>query len=226
MNRRLLVLAVAALGLGGLAAQDSGLLRPAGGPEPIAIGRDAAATGTPPSAPRTIGNPLAGLTIASLEAITARPLFNPTRAPAPAPVAEAPPPEPAPVPEAPPPEAEPINPADFTPLAIASNDGGATAVIRWNPTGEVFRLKRGQTMEGFEVAAIGERDVTVKRDGQAVVLKLFQQFDRPVEPAEAGADPDGGAMDPSMPGLGKETARTARPPSHDSLPKGLPPTGD
>lgn len=206
INRRLVLLLALAGGLAAYVVSEGGLLpnvatQSATPPQ----GGAATAIEAPPKS-RIIGNPLAPLDPAAVNEITARPLFNPTRAPAPAPA-----PEPVQV-EAPKAEPEPevakINPDDFTLLAIATGVNGPTAVIRWNPTGEVFRLKRGQTMTGFQVAAIGNRELTVSRDGQSVELKLFQKPAQiPIPPpAHAGeeVDDDGEGSESPQNTLGRQ----------------------
>lgn len=123
-------------------------------------------------------NPLSELKVGALEEITNRPLFNPLRRPAPPP-----PPAVAEAPEVAEPVQEAgINPEDFALLAIASGDFGRTAVVRWNPTNEVLHLKLGQQLSGWEITEVGDREVTIGRDGKTLVLKLFQ---KPAQPPAA-----------------------------------------
>ncbi len=194
MNRRLVLLFAAAGALAAYAALgDNGnfianLVAPeqavsAGGPPAVL------ASGVADKPLQHVAlNPLGSLAAQSLDAILERPLFNPTRAPAP------PAPPPAPVEKAPPVMAdpvaaeEPVNPKDFTFIAVASGDGQPIAVLRWNPTGEIFHLRKGEAMLEWQVASIGARDVQLSRGGQSLDLKLF---DRPVPPLAQAQEDDG-----------------------------------
>ncbi len=181
IDRRLSLLLVAAIGLGGYTAWsgDSALFTWFGVP---------GSTGTAvqqPAAPPAAGskpvkvsnlNPLAELTLAAFDEIARRPLFNPTRAPAP------PPPEPEPEPEVavaePPPEPveEPINPDDFALLGVASKNGSWTVVMRWNPSNEIHRLTSGGEIQGWSVADVTPQKVTLSRNGQVLDIKMFQNL--------------------------------------------------
>lgn len=194
MNRRLVLLFVSAAALAAYAVlgDDNNFIASLVGPEKAisAGGPPAVAVSSEADKPlqHVALNPLGGLAAQSLSAIVERPLFNPTRAPAPAP-------PPAPVEEAPPVQvadpvvaAAPVNPEDFTFIAVASGDGERTAVLRWNPTGEVFHLRKGEAMLEWQVASIGARDVKLERGDQSLDLKLF---DRPVAPRAQSEQDDG-----------------------------------
>ena len=183
MNRKLLLLVATAVGLALYLANGEGARLMERLTEPDATALPQRNAGQPavakPAANPVSLNPRSDLTAVALDEIVNRPLFNPLRRPAP--------PEPAAVAEAPV-EAEPVaqeesvNPDDFALLAIASGAFGRTAVVRWNPTNEVLHLKQGQSLTGWEITIIGDREVTVARDGQSLVLKLFQ---KPAQPPVA-----------------------------------------
>ena len=146
-------------------------------------------------------NPLAALTTVQFEDIVKRPLFNPTRAPAP--VAEPPPveePPPEAVEVAPPPE-EPVNPNDFALLGIASKNGIWTVVMRWNPSNEIHRLKTGGEIQGWSLTEITPQKVKLSRNGQDIDIKMFQNLAPPpgqslqaLDPSQA--DGQGQSMNP------------------------------
>lgn len=195
MNRRLLLMLTTAAGLAGYAlwSADGGLFATLTGvakaPE-ATIAADSASPGPQASASGQAKslNPLSGLTLELLSEMTARPLFNPSRAPAP--VAETPPPEPV-VTEAPAVE-DAFNADDYILVAIGSGVGGAVAVIRRNSTNEVFHLKQGELLSEWEIKQVGLREITIARDDRTVELKLFQQrVDVAAQPAMLpdGADP-------------------------------------
>lgn len=122
-------------------------------------------------------NPLAQLKAEALAEMVERPLFNPSRAPAPIPVAEAAPP----VEEAPPEPEETTGPQDFTLLGMASRDGTWTAVIRFNKTNEVFHLKQGEAVSEWTFSNVAAHQVTLSNAGRSIDLKLFQDMGtRPV----------------------------------------------
>jgi hypothetical protein len=137
-------------------------------------------------------NPLSGIALETLSAMVERPLFNPSRAPAPKQQ------EPAPVPVV---TAEPIvventlNTNDFTLLAVASNAVDKTAVVRQNSTAEVFHLKPGQLLSGWEVLVVDEREITLGQQGKSFQLKLFQKpatgASQPVDETESTGDGSG-----------------------------------
>lgn len=183
MNRRLLLLIAAATGLAVYVANGEGgrlmarlTEQGAEALPPRNSGKSAPAKSAANPVPL---NPLSELKVASLEEITNRPLFNPLRKPAPPP-----PPAVAEAPEVTEPvqQEAAVNPDDFALLAIASGDFGRTAVVRWNPTNEVLHLKLGQELSGWQITEVGDREVTIGRDGKTLVLKLFQ---KPAQPPAA-----------------------------------------
>jgi hypothetical protein len=135
-------------------------------------------------------NPLAGLKAEQFADIAARPLFNPTRAPAPEAAPQEVPEDVATVEEAPPAE-PPSNPEDFTLLGIAAKDGVWSVVMRWNPTNEVFRLSTGGDIQGWTVAEITPQQVTVNRGDQTLDIRMFhQKGPGPGGQAQGGFDAD------------------------------------
>jgi hypothetical protein len=125
-------------------------------------------------------NPLSELKPDALNEMIERPLFNPTRAPAAAPVAEVA----EPVDEAPEPE-DSTGPQDFTLLGMASRDGIWTAVIRLNKTNEIFHLKQGEAMSEWTFSAVAAHEVTLSNNEKSIQLKLFQDMgNRPVPQLE------------------------------------------
>ena len=117
IDRRMALLMAAALGLGSYAvwSGDSALMSwlSPGGDNLTALPSPVKKDDSEAAAKTTHLNPLAELDIAAFDEMLKRPLFNPTRAPAP------PPPEPveeqpqAAVEQAPPPTEEPVRPEDF-----------------------------------------------------------------------------------------------------------------
>jgi hypothetical protein len=176
INRRLALLFAAAGGLAayGVWSDGGSLLQRLTGDSPVVSDASpVAATGSRETGSIGDGakslNPMSNIALESLSEMVARPLFNPTRAPAPK-VQQA---APVVVPEAPFVE-ETINPGDFTLLAVASNKEGRTAVVRRNTTSEVFHLKLGQFLSDWQVLELGDRDMTLGRQDQSFQLKLFQ----------------------------------------------------
>jgi hypothetical protein len=182
MNRRLLLLIAAATGLAVYVANGEGgrlMARLTDQGAEALPPRNAGKPAPSKSMANPVAlNPLSELKAASLDEITNRPLFNPLRKPAPPPPPAA---ADAPV-EAEPVQEAGVNPDDFALLAIASGDFGRTAVVRWNPTNEVSHLKLGQQLSGWEITEVGDREVTIGRDGKILVLKLFE---KPAQPPTA-----------------------------------------
>jgi hypothetical protein len=117
-------------------------------------------------------NPLSSIGVDTLSAMIDRPLFNPSRAPAPK--RQQPVPEPVAAPE-PAVVEDTFNPDDFTLLAVAFSATDKTAVVRQNSTAEVFHLKSGQLLSGWEVMTVDEREITLGQQGKSFQLKLFQK---------------------------------------------------
>jgi hypothetical protein len=110
-------------------------------------------------------NPLGSLALESFKETVERPLFNQTRAPKPPQVMAE---EPQDGPEEP-----QANADDFTLLGVVVTETGKTALLRFNKTNEVFRLKDGQTFSDWQVTEIGPRSIVIKKDDLTFPLKLF-----------------------------------------------------
>jgi hypothetical protein len=123
-------------------------------------------------------NPLSGISLESLREIIERPLFNQSRAPKPKPQVE--------VVEAP---AEPEATAeDFTLLGIVVANNGTTALLRWNKTNEIFRLKTGQSFSDWQVTEIGPKSVVIKNKELSFPLTLFSQPTQAAQPLAPNRD--------------------------------------
>jgi hypothetical protein len=199
IDRRLALLLLAAIGLGGytVLSGDSALMQRSGasvGAETELRQTSAPSQDDVKPAKAVNLNPLAELTLADFAEIAKRPLFNPTRAPAP------PPPEPEPeaaVAEPPPtPVEEPTNPDDFALLGVASNNGSWTVVMRWNPSNEIHRLKTGGEIQGWSVADVTPQKVTLSRGDQTIDIKMFQNLAS--RPPGMNANVDDPAENPEM----------------------------
>lgn len=137
-------------------------------------------------------NPLAALSVSQFEDMIKRPLFNPSRAPAPVPEPpddEEPPPEAV---EATPPVEETVNPNDFALLGIASRDGSWTVVMRWNPSNEIHRLKHGSEIQGWSLTDVTPQKVRLSRNGKDIDIKMFQNLAPPPGQTAPGLDPSQG----------------------------------
>ncbi len=207
INRRLVLLIAAACGLGayGYWSGEGNLLFErlsgnVGEPGKLVVAQAPVAEETSPSAaPVKSLNPLSELQIADLSAITERPLFNPTRAPAEAQqevVTES-----AEVPE-PPVVENAIDPNDFTLLAVADNTENRIALVRRNSTNEIFHLKEGQSFSDWQVLTVGARKITLGLNGNTVELEMFgRRTDVPPAPVTQNEDGEnqnnGEAIDPN-----------------------------
>lgn len=166
---RLAVLMLGAAGLGALLWLD---MQPehkgadVGAPPPPAPDSGSRSKLATPLPGGEMANPLASLDKESLGNITERPLFAPTRRPPPAPV------PPAATPLAPPQPAPPRAP-DYTLLGILRDGDRAIALLRHRSEGRSLRVEAGDTIGGWEIAAVGAVSVRLKgRDGAAHELRL------------------------------------------------------
>ncbi len=207
INRRLVLLIAAACGLGayGYWSGEGNLLferlsATVGGPRKLVVAETPVAEETSPTpAPVKSLNPQSQLEIADLSAITERPLFNPTRAPAEAQqevVTES-----AEVPE-PPVVENAIDPNDFTLLAVADNTENRIALVRRNSTNEIFHLQEGQSFSDWQVLTVGSRKITLGLNGNTVELEMFgRRTDVPPPPVTQNEDGEnqnnGEAIDPN-----------------------------
>jgi hypothetical protein len=183
IDRRMALLLVAALGLGGYAvwSGDSALMswfEP--NRDSLNAVQPAAKKGElETKATTTQLNPLAELDIAAFDEMLRRPLFNPTRAPAPPPPEPVGEPQQATVEQAPPAAEEPVRPEDFALLGIASKDGMWSVVMRWNPSNEIHRLKTGDEIQGWSLAEITPQKVKLSRNGTMLDISMFQNLAPP-----------------------------------------------
>jgi general secretion pathway protein N len=124
------------------------------------------ATASAPDSPG-IGNPLWTIPLNTLTATRERPLFAPSRRPAmqavPAVIANLPPP--------PPPAAEPEQLGlRLLGTITGRNDGIAICL---NPaTGEVLRVRTGESFEGWNLRTVRGREATFEKASQQTVLAL------------------------------------------------------
>ena len=166
-----------------------------------------------PAAPgQPVHNPLQGLSAAQLADIAARPLFNPTRAPRPAPepVVEAQPP----TPDNPQPQAQEVNPADYELLAIGGGGGGRTAVVRFAPQNRIYHLRKGQFLAEWQVDEIADRSVKLAHDNKSFEITMFKPPAEAQAPAGKGSGqvaPDDASDQPppdAVPGNGNDQPPT------------------
>lgn len=133
--------------------------------QPIAVEATVVAGDLPPV------NPLAAITVESMSAMVERPLFNPTRAPPP-PVVEQPPPEPVAEVETPVAE-DTTGPQDFTLLGVSIKGGERFALVRYNKTNEIFRLKSGQYLSDWELRSVESKEIVIARNDAELTIRLF-----------------------------------------------------
>jgi hypothetical protein len=118
-------------------------------------------------------NPLARLAPDKFAVISERTLFSPTRRPkiepkppqqevsaVPVTIAVQPPPLP--------------DPNDFTLVGVAAANGQRIAMLRWNKTQEILRLRSGDDYTGWRIAEVNDRSVLVEQQGAVFSLKLFK----------------------------------------------------
>jgi len=117
-------------------------------------------------------NPLHSITVESMSAMVERPLFNQTRAPPPVVVEQPPPPEPAMEPE-PQAVADSTGPQDFTLLGVSIKGGERVALVRYNKTNEVFRLKLGQYLSDWELRSVESQEIVIARADSELTIRLF-----------------------------------------------------
>lgn len=115
-----------------------------------------------------------------------RPLFAPTRRPPPPPPAPAPTAEP--VAEAPV-EAAPEPPAPPTAVLTGIVLGGELRLAVFQADGKVQTIRQGGDIEGWTIAEVHPRSITIERDGERTELHLKEPGTggEGVTPAEGGA---------------------------------------
>lgn len=135
---------------------DVGAVRP--------IARPAPATSTP--APR--GNPLWSVPLSVLTGTQERPIFSATRRPPPRAVAAAP----AERPQAPPPPKPVEGPPPLMLVGAVVGEGDAIAILVNRTDQKIVRLRQGESLNGWSLAAVQPREVTLKQGDRSEVLAL------------------------------------------------------
>ncbi|TYL84570.1 hypothetical protein [Bradyrhizobium cytisi] len=157
---------------------DVGAVRPIARPSP--------ATSKP--APR--GNPLWSVPLSALTGTQERPIFSATRRPPPRAVAaaraeEAQTPPPRPV-EAPPP---------LMLVGAVVGEGDAIAILVNRTDQKIIRMRQGESLDGWSLASVQPREVTLKQGDRSEVLALQRPDGSSAPagpPATAGAPADSG----------------------------------
>jgi hypothetical protein len=112
-------------------------------------------------------NPRARVKLGALRDTTQRPLFETDRRPVVVPVVMAPPVS-APVAS---PRVEPR--VDFQLAGIVAGGANPTVLIKRAGGGSSLRVHKGDVIDGWTVDVISTDQVTVRRDGTKIVLRLF-----------------------------------------------------
>ena len=121
----------------------------------------------------TVENPLARYNLEDFGVISERTLFSPSRR---APVAVQSVVEVPVVQEvsqvAPPPPAP--DPGDFTLLGVVVGSTDRVALLRWNKTNEMLRLRLGANYSGWKIVEINSRNVLIEQGDAQFSLQLFK----------------------------------------------------
>lgn len=142
--------------------------------------------------------------------ITSRPLFSPSRRPAP----------PAEI-SAAEPQAPPAELDEFLLRGIAIADGGRVALLERRSTGALTRVLEGQSLDGWQIAAIRPGEVALLDGDREVVLEIELDKSPPMSTRRSvrrGEMPPGAPM--------PEAGEIPRPPwlaQETELPAGVPP---
>lgn len=121
-----------------------------------------------PSNPAPRGNPLWSVPLSALTGTQERPIFSATRRPPPRAVAAAPveqvqaPPPPKPVEAAPP----------LMLVGAVVGEGDAIAILVNRADQKIIRLRQGESLNGWSLAAVQPREVTLKQGDRSEVLAL------------------------------------------------------
>jgi hypothetical protein len=180
----------AVLGLAGLVAvelMDESPLTPA----VIAASSDAAGTAPAPAEPPAASLPSAAL----IEDIVGRPLFSPSRRPRVAAREQIEMPIPA--------------PAQALGLELVGTmlKGGSPIALLRHPVDGLLRLRQGQAVRGWTIAAIDEAGVLVENGARAETLTLRKDISRLAAPRAAGERP--GLVEAERPAEAGERRETA-----------------
>lgn len=111
-------------------------------------------------------NPLGGLALSDLSAITDRPLFEPSRRAyvvpaAPVVVAEV--------------KTPPIDPNMFALIGVVTAKDQMTALIQHRASGRLIRLQQGGDIDGWIVAKIEQQAVTLQKSGAEITVSVFKK---------------------------------------------------
>jgi general secretion pathway protein N len=134
--------------------------------EPVTTVR--AVTPAVPPARALSANPLWAIPLTQLSGTQDRPIFSPSRRPAPT-VAAA---EPAVV--KPPPRKKEIQPPPLSLVGTIASDDESFGIFIDQSTKAALRLKVGEDYQGWKLLGIRGREVTMQKDQQAAVLTLPQ----------------------------------------------------
>ena len=125
----------------------------------------------------------------------ARPLFTPTRRPAPEPAAQ---------------QQQAFQPGQFVLLGVTMAGDNRIAMLREKSTGRIYRIARGGEINGIKLASIERDTVTLAMGGQQEQLPLTVQKATPGQPNPGGPaaaanatmhGPFGGAAPVAPPGM-------------------------
>ena len=125
--------------------------------------RVVARTATPARTPSA--NPLWAIPLTQLSGTRDRPIFSPSRRPAPAVAAT------EPVAARPPPHKE-IEPPQLSLVGTIAGDDESFGIFVDQSTKAALRLKVGEDFQGWKLSMIRGREVTMEKDQQAAVLTL------------------------------------------------------
>ena len=132
-------------------------------------------------------------------AVTARPLFRPSRRP------------PAEGPATPTATRPRPEPGGFRLRGVAVGGGRGVALLERRETGELLRVDESQAVDGWHVASIEPRAVILERDGVRVAVELERDVGSPTQAVHdaqrGGAGPDDGWTEIDPEDLDEETLR-------------------
>jgi hypothetical protein len=146
-----------------LAAPSAGASAPA---EPVTTVRVVAPAAPPARA--LSANPLWAIPLTQLSGTRDRPIFSPSRRPAPV-VADT-----EPVVANPPPRKKEIQPPPLSLVGTIASDDESFGIFIDQSTKTALRLKVGEDYQGWKLLKIRGREVTMQKDQQAAVLTLPQ----------------------------------------------------
>jgi hypothetical protein len=173
-------LIISLVGVGAVAAYDAvskptgtrGAQPPIGSPRSAEVELRGGGDRTPDAASRgALDSPLSFARAEEFDVISERTLFAPSRRP---PVA-APPPAPVIQEVEAVVELEPApDPSDVTLLGIVVSNDDKVALLQLNKTSETLRLRSGESLAGWTVAEIGDRNIQIEQRGSRFELELFK----------------------------------------------------